>query len=148
MAPLILPLDPQHLDQVAALELACFSDPWSKALLADSLAQAHNHFWVALDGPLVLGYAGLTAVAGEGYVSNVAVDPAHRRQGVATALVETLCHFGQGSLDFISLEVRASNLAAQALYESQGFSQVGLRKKYYQHPPEDALIFTRHLGTE
>lgn len=93
----------------------------------------------------VLGYAGLQAVLDEGYINNVAVAPAYRRRGVAGALIAALVRFGEAKLSFLTLEVRASNAPAIALYEKYGFTQAGRRKNYYDDPREDALLLTRRF---
>lgn len=148
----IVPMDRSHIDQIAALERACFSTPWSENLLTDALFDPQASFIVAEDGEGgVLGYAGLHVVLDEGYIDNIAVEEAARRHGVASALLDVFCRFGQANLAFLTLEVRASNAAAIALYQKHGFAQVGLRKNYYQNPREDAIIMTREFtehGTE
>ena len=88
----------------------------------------------------------------EGYITNVAVRPDCRKQGVAGKLLQVFLDFAQANhLAFLTLEVRASNYPAIALYGSRGFRGVGRRKNYYEHPREDAIIMTREFeqhGTE
>ena len=146
----IVPMDRSHIPQIAALERECFSDPWSERLLEDALFDTQACFIVAEDGEEgnVLGYAGLHAVLDEGYIDNVAVAPDARRHGVASALLDVFCRFGEVNLAFLTLEVRKSNTAAIALYEKHGFRQAGLRPGYYQHPKEDAVIMTREFTKE
>ena len=92
----------------------------------------------------IIGYAGLQVVLDEGYIDNVAVDPEHRRQGVASDLLDAMIGQAQRrKLRFLSLEVRAGNEGAIALYASFGFTAVGRRKGYYLRPPEDAIIMTK-----
>ena len=120
-------------------------------MLEDALFDPQASFIVAEDGEGgVLGYAGLHAVLDEGYIDNVAVEPDARRHGVASALLDVFCRFGQANLAFLTLEVRASNAPAIALYEKHGFVRAGLRKNYYQAPREDAVIMTKEFehGTE
>lgn len=143
----IVPMDRSHIEQIAALEKNCFSTPWTENMLTDALFDPQASFIVAEDGEGgVLGYAGLHAVLDEGYIDNVAVEEAARRHGVASALLDVFCRFGQANLAFLTLEVRASNAAAIALYQKHGFAQVGLRKNYYTNPREDAIIMTREFG--
>jgi len=148
----IVPMDRSHIEQIAQLEKNCFSTPWTENMLTDALFDPQASFIVAEDGEGgVLGYAGLHAVLDEGYIDNVAVEEAARRHGVASALLDVFCRFGQANLAFLTLEVRASNAAAIALYQKHGFAQVGLRKNYYSNPREDAIIMTREFaehGTE
>ena len=144
----IVPMGSDHLDEVAELERICFSRPWSRNMLAEELDNALSAFLVALDDSgRVVGYAGLHVVLDEGYIANVAVLPECRRQGVAGKLLQVFLDFAQANrLAFLTLEVRASNYDAIALYGSRGFRSVGRRKNYYEHPREDALIMTREFG--
>ena len=118
-------------------------------MLAEELENQCAAFLVAQDGDTdkVIGYAGLLVVADEGYINNVAVFPEYRRQGVAAKLLAVFENFARGNhLAFLTLEVRPSNAAAIALYESFGFRQAGRRKNYYDLPKEDALILTKTYG--
>ena len=146
----IVPMTADHLDEVAELERICFTTPWSRNMLAEELDNYLSAFLVALDDQdHVVGYAGLQAVLDEGYITNVAVRPDCRKQGVAGKLLQVFLDFAEGNhLAFLSLEVRASNYDAIALYGSRS---VGRRKNYYEHPREDAIIMTKefeHHGTE
>ena len=149
----IVPMTSEHLDQVADIERLCFSDPWSRRMLSEHLENECAATLVAqgADGT-VLGYAGLLVVLDEGYITNVAVRPEYRRQGIASELLEVFRRFGEGNhMAFLTLEVRASNTAARALYQKHGYAEVGCRKNYYEHPREDAIIMTLEFaknGTE
>ena len=149
----IVPMTADHLDEVAELERVCFTTPWSRNMLAEELDNYLSAFLVALDNnDKVAGYAGLQAVLDEGYITNVAVRPDCRRQGIAGKLMQVFLDFAKGNhLAFLSLEVWASNYDAIALYGSRGFRSVGCRKNYYEHPREDAIIMTKefeHHGAE
>ena len=148
----IVPMNADHLDEVAELERICFSTPWSRNMLAEELDNACSAFLVALDdSDKVVGYAGLQVVLDEGYIANVAVRPECRRQGIAGKLLQVFLDFAKANhLAFLTLEVRASNYDAIALYGSRGFRSVGRRKNYYEHPKEDAIIMTLEFenGTE
>ena len=149
----IVPMTADHLDEVAELERVCFTTPWSRNMLAEELDNYLSAFLVALDdNDNVAGYAGLQAVLDEGYITNVAVRPDCRRKGIAGKLLQVFLDFAKGNhLAFLSLEVRASNYDAIALYGSRGFRSVGRRKNYYEHPREDAIIMTKefeHHGAE
>ena len=140
----IVPMDRSHVSQVAQLEKKCFSAPWSEASLEAALFDPQASFIVAeAEDGYILGYAGLHVVLDEGYIDNVAVDEDARRHGVASALLDVFCRFGAAQLAFLTLEVRASNEAAIALYRKYGFVEAGRRKSYYSDPKEDALIMTR-----
>ena len=146
----IVPMTNEYLNDVAELERTCFSNPWSRNMLAEELENACSAFLVALDAEngSVVGYAGLLAVADEGCITKMAVRPDCRRGGVAGQLLDVFVRFAGGSgLAFLTLEVRASNYAAITLYGSRGFRSVGRRKNYYDHPKEDAIIMTKEFGT-
>ena len=143
----IVPMNADHLDEVAELERICFSTPWSRNMLAEELDNALSAFLVALDDDgRVVGYAGLQVVLDEGYITNVAVRPECRRNGIAAKLLQVFLDFAQANrLSFLTLEVRASNYGAIALYGERGFRSVGRRKNYYEHPKEDAIIMTKEF---
>ena len=144
----ILPMHPDHIPSIAALEKICFSRPWSERMLAEELENQCAAFLTAVDdNGEVLGYAGLLVAADEGYITNVAVFPQHRRKGIAAKLLQVFCDFATAHhLAFLTLEVRPSNEVAIALYESFGFTERGRRRNYYDLPKEDALILTRDFG--
>lgn len=145
----LVPMTMEHIPQVAALERACFSRPWSEESLQSELWNDSAVIIVAEgeDGS-VLGYAGLQTVLDEGYITNVAVDNTYRRQGIADELIAAFVRFGQAKLAFLTLEVRASNAPAIALYAKHGFVEVGRRKNYYDDPKEDALLMTLTFAHE
>ena len=142
----IVPMNADHLEDLEKLERICFSRPWSRKMLAEELENQCAAFLVAQDSitQQVMGYAGLLVMADEGYITNVAVFPEFRRQGVAAKLIAVFENFARGNkLAFLTLEVRPSNTAAIALYKGFGFEEVGRRKNYYDLPKEDALILTK-----
>lgn len=147
----IVPMAAEHLDRLEQLERMCFSRPWSKKMLAEELDNQCAAFLVAVEPETekAVGYAGLLVVADEGYITNVAVDPSCRRQGVAAQLLQVFDNFAKGNhLAFLTLEVRRSNAAAIELYEGFGFREVGRRRNYYDLPKEDALILTKYYTEE
>ena len=137
-------MNASHVSQIAQLEKRCFSDPWSEKSIASELENPLSLWLVAVEAGEVVGYVGSQTVLGETDMMNLAVAPEARRQGtgraLVLALVEALTEKGSRSL---MLEVRVSNIPAQKLYESLGFSQVGRRPKYYVNPREDALILRK-----
>ena len=137
-------MDVKHVSQVAALEAICFQDPWSEYSVASELNNPLSFWLVALEGDRVVGYVGSQTVVGETDMMNVAVHPDFRRRGVAEALILALVEeLKVMDSHCLTLEVRASNAPAIALYEKMGFSQIGLRKNYYRNPREDALILRK-----
>lgn len=133
-----------HVSAVAALETICFSDPWSENSVSSELKNKLSLWLVAEENGTVAGYIGSQTCGEESDVMNVAVHPDFRRRGIAealvNALVEELKAIGSHCL---TLEVRASNAPAIALYEKMGFSEIGRRKNYYRNPREDALILRK-----
>ena len=148
MSVKIVPMTADHLEELEKLERICFSRPWSRKMLAEELENQCAAFLVAEDSVSgrVLGYAGLMVVADEGYITNVAVFPEYRRQGIAAQIRQVFVQFAEANrLAFLTLEVRPSNAAAIALYQGFGFEEVGRRKNYYDLPKEDALILTKYF---
>lgn len=136
----------KDLDALCELEAACFSIPWSRQSLQDEIVNPSAYFITAECAGAVCGYAGLICAADEGFITNVAVSPQYRRQGVGRALVTALADYGRKShFEFITLEVRISNTAAISLYTSLGFQEMGERRNFYTKPVENALIMTLFL---
>ena len=137
-------MESAHVAQIAELEKACFSAPWDEASVASELTNNLSLWLVALDGGVVAGYVGSQSVMGEADMMNIAVSAKFRRMGIAQELVQrlvmALCEKDVCSL---TLEVRASNEPAKALYGKLGFEQVGRRPNYYRNPKEDALILRK-----
>lgn len=134
----------EHVRQVAELEKLCFADPWDEKSIAYELTNPLSHWLVALEGGTVAGYVGSQTVMDETDMMNIAVHPDYRRKGIAEALIDTLVSdLVQKGSHCLTLEVRASNEAAKALYEKLGFRHVGTRKNYYRHPREDGLILRK-----
>ena len=134
-----------HVTQVATLEAVCFRDPWSERSVASELDNPLSLWLVALDGERVAGYIGSQTVLGESDMMNVAVHPDYRRRGIAEELILALVEAVKAEMDShcLTLEVRASNDPAIALYRKLDFEQIGLRRNYYRNPKEDALILRK-----
>ena len=134
-----------QLGQIEKIEQQSFSCPWTMDQLRSQLSDERHVFLTAVDNSgAVLGYVGMMFVLDEGYISNVAVAPDFRRQGVADALIAALMRRAEERrLAFVTLEVRAGNEPAKALYSKHGFVPVGRRKNYYDLPKEDAILMTR-----
>lgn len=142
----VVPMAERHLDGIAALERACFSDPWSRASIASELQNEWSLWFVAENDGEVAGYVGSQLVPPEADVMNLAIGAAWRRQGVAQTLLNTLFSaLRERKITSLALEVRESNAAAQSLYGKNGFVLAGRRPKYYVNPIEDARILRKEL---
>ena len=136
----IVPLGGTHLPHVAQIEKRSFSAPWSQTSL-ELLLTGENGGFAALDGDCVIGYIGYLGVIDEYEITNVAVDPDFRRQGIGAALVGALLERARESdILRVTLDVRPSNSPAIALYQAFGFTPCGTRKNFYSHPREDATV--------
>ena len=143
----IIRMNESHVASVAAIEKECFGrDAWSEKSVAGELTNALALWLVAVEGEIVAGYVGSQTVCNETDMMNVAVTADFRRRGIGeqlvTALVEELKAIDSHCL---TLEVRASNTSAQAMYEKLGFVEIGRRPRYYQNPKEDALILRKEF---
>ena len=142
----IVDVSTEHIPQIEEIERECFSRPWTAEQLKSQMRDAQHEFIAVVDGGRVLGYVGLMYVLDEGYISNVAVHPEARRQGIGDALIDALAaKAAELELAFLTLEVRESNAPAIALYAKHGFHPVGKRKNYYDAPKEDAVLMTCYL---
>lgn len=133
------------LEEVLALEEAAFTNPWTRDMfeweLTGSDVSAVYVVRQARSAPIV-GYCCVWLLFDELHINHVAVDPRLRGRGIGRALMlELLTDAGRRGAHRATLEVRASNAPARRLYESLGFVQTGVRRAYYTHPVEDALIF-------
>lgn len=143
MSMIISSASAEDAASVCALEEFCFSMPHTLEQIEHELDDGIHHYLCARDGGSLAGYISYSLVADEIYIGNVAVDPAYRKQGIGSALVEELLHrAGECGAAFITLEVRESNAPARALYEKYGFNYVAFLKDYYTAPKEDAIIMT------
>ena len=136
-----------HVPQIAALEAASFSAPWDEDSIRAELDNPLALWLAAEDGDgAVLGYVGSQTCFEDADILNVCVAPAARRQGIAAALMTELeARLAPKGAERITLEVRASNVPAIALYAKIGYAQVGIRRNYYEKPREDALILQKSL---
>jgi ribosomal-protein-alanine N-acetyltransferase len=135
--------------QLAGIERECFAHPLEETQIRSLLGDEKNIFLAAREGGLLTGSVWVQTVLDEGYIGNVAVRPAFRRRGIADALLRALATIGrERGLAFLTLEVRAGNAPAIALYEKNGYVRVGRRPGYYDHPKEDAILMTFYYKQE
>jgi ribosomal-protein-alanine N-acetyltransferase len=142
----IRPARAADLSRVVEIERASFSDPWTHGAFRSALHEDRLNFHVADSADVVVGYAVSWCVIDEAELANLAVLPAIRGRGVGAALLDRAMDDARlAGCVVMHLEVRDSNAAARALYESRGFGMVGRRKGYYRAPVEDALILRARL---
>lgn len=135
------------LEKVAELEKEIFPDPWGMIGLKESLYQNHTVLLGAWKDEKLVGYVIFYFAADEGEIVRIAVDPSVRRQGVASHLLlelEDVCE--EKKIIKLLLDVRESNETAIQFYKSHGFTEDGIRKKFYTKPEEDAVLMSRELG--
>ena len=135
---------------VSEIEKACFSLPWSEKSFEDSITRDDTIFLVCIDNEnedgqsnqgVVAGYIGMYLSFDEASITNVAVSPEFRKRGCGAALVSAAkVAAKEAGAEMIFLEVRVSNEVAISLYRRNGFEDLGIRKNFYEHPVEDAII--------
>lgn len=141
----IEPMTAAHLADILEVERGSFSHPWTEAMFLEELAGKFSVYRVAIENGRAVGYMGMWILADEGHITNIAVSLEFRRRGVASALLDSFIQLAADrSLQFMTLEVRASNAGAIALYKKKGFELVGRRKNYYDNA-EDALLMTKYF---
>lgn len=132
----------RHLRSVLRIEQKVYPRPWSLGLFMSELGYGGSRAYVVASvDSTVVGYGGLMLVADDGHVTTLAVDPAWHRHKLGTRILHRLATVAieRGARN-LTLEVRASNQAAQELYRAFGFAPAGIRKGYYVETKEDAII--------
>lgn len=130
----------EDVKTVVQIEKECFSLPWSEASFEDSLAREDTVFLVCEDLDVV-GYIGMYLSFEEGEITNVAVTPSYRQRGCGNLLIQAIKEEAKArAAESVILEVRVSNVPAISLYKKHGFEEIGIRKNFYEHPSEDAII--------
>lgn len=136
-------MNESHINGVYNVSKKCFSIPWSLDSINNELNNPLAKYIIAQDLSTeeVIGFVGVWIVAGEGDITNIAVSPKYRNNGIATELLTNLFKLCKTfDCENITLEVRASNIAAQNLYKKFNFKEEGIRKGYYSDNNEDAII--------
>lgn len=136
----------ENIEDIVRIEDLSFTIPWSRKSISDEITvnKFATYFCAAVDGKIA-GYAGIWHICDEGHITNIAVHPDYRQNGVGSALLEQLLGYAQKeNIVGLTLEVRKSNFAAQGLYRKYGFEDAGCRKAYYADNGEDAIIMWKH----
>lgn len=141
----IINISPGHISEIALLEKECFSSPWSENALSEEIENNNSHFLVAYSDK-VLGYIGVQEICGEAYITNIAVFNEYRKLGIGRKLLKKAVSDAEfRKCEFITLEVRESNISAISLYESENFEIAGIRKNFYTNPTENGIIYTKYF---
>ena len=131
----------EDLEQVSRLEASCFSMPWSKKSFEEVMGKSDAVYVTAREEEKVVGYCGAYVILDGADINQVAVEPSCRNKGIGRKMMEVLLQkLKRAGANAVTLEVRRSNEAAIALYESLGFVTEGIRKNFYEKPAEDGLI--------
>lgn len=149
MIATLVPMGRSHIDALMPYEHDMFgTEAWSRGSYRAELADTRTRHYVAAEGPdgELLGWAGIRVVSGEAEVLTVGVVPAARRTGLARRMVDDLLAEAvrRGAREAY-LEVRVDNVAARALYTSEGFTELGLRRGYYDGGRVDAVTMRKEL---
>lgn len=141
------PMRVRDLSDILKIERLSFTTPWSRgAFLSELLENDRAYYLVARCGEPAVGYIGVWIIAGEGHITNVAVHPDFRRNGVGTRLLNAIGELArEKGASRLTLEVRRSNTSAQRLYAALGFESAGIRRGYYRDNNEDAVIMWKDL---
>jgi len=138
----------EDVDRVVQIESEAFTSPWQADTFHTLLDRPGAELWVleSADGTAVIGYAVLWCILDQGELANIAIASEHRGRGHGALLLDKVLEVARGrGVESLYLEVRISNTKAAELYRSFGFSQVGIRKRYYDSPTEDAILMVARL---
>lgn len=141
-------LEPGHIPELLHLENIIFPCPWNEKMFKHELHSEYSRFCVLVDEQThIYGYFGLWIVQDEGHINNFAVVPEYQRQGLGDMMIKEIFEIGKKhKISLYYLEVRKSNEPAIQLYKKHGFFEAGIRRNYYSHPMEDALLMTKIIN--
>ncbi|WAM34030.1 ribosomal protein S18-alanine N-acetyltransferase [Caldicellulosiruptor morganii] len=136
----------EDIDSVYEIEKLSFSVPWSRESFLAEMENENAIYFVYEEDSKVWGFAGMYHIIDEGHITNIAVHPQKRKQGIGRALLSALlCYAKENGMVALTLEVRSKNIPAISLYKRFGFEEAGLRKNYYTNPPDDAIIMWLYI---
>lgn len=140
----------EDVEEVSRIEEETFSMPWSRDAFLEMITCEYAFYMIAKENGTVLGTCGIRNMCGDGEITNVAIKESERGRGIGELLVRTCMEESRKiGVRSYTLEVRESNLPAISLYQKLGFETEGVRKNFYDHPTEDALImWKRQAGVE
>jgi len=146
---MLRPMTSRDISEVMVVELLAYPHPWTEKVMRNCLNARHYHGWVLEVEGKIGGYLFLSAVAGELHILNICIHPKQQGQGWGRELLHRVFELAHTSYDasMCFLEVRPSNHAALALYQSEGFNEIGTRRDYYptDHGREDALVMAKSI---
>jgi ribosomal-protein-alanine N-acetyltransferase len=145
----IIKMQSTHISDVLSLEKICFGEGWTSTPFDKELYRNDCSYFIAVENGFIVGYSGSWTILEELHITIMAVHPNHRKHKTGQKLLINLIKEGLDSgAKWVTLEVKASNIPAQKLYEKFGFSVKGRRKQYYHQDREDALImWTEEIDT-
>ncbi len=142
----IRPMKREDCEQVAVIEAASFSMPWSLRAFTDTVEKQNFRYFVAEEAGEILGYCGFLYVLDEAEIPNVCVKESARKRGVGRQMMTVLMEEAKKlGIAVLYLEVRESNQPARGLYKSLGFEENGIRKNFYEQPVENAVLMSKTL---
>ena len=136
----------EDVGDVCRIDAASFAKPWQQEEFIKAVHREDTIYLVADSGSAIVGFCGLWCSMEDADLCHIAVAPEQRSQGIATQLLGmAITECEHRGVKRILLEVRASNTAAIHCYHQMGFVQIGIRKKYYSQPKEDALLLEHQI---
>ncbi|MGA1195284.1 MAG: ribosomal protein S18-alanine N-acetyltransferase [Candidatus Latescibacterota bacterium] len=142
---LLEPMQICHLTGVVEIERMVFSNPWQHGDFKSALERENAYCRIVVVDGQLLGYVIGFFINKEFHLADFSIHPNQQRKGFGQRVLDILCSELHDLSQVISLEVRMSNVAALELYKKNGFQTMAIRKNYYTHPQEDALVMLKPL---
>ena len=147
MTPVLVEMVPSHFDRVIKIEMAVFSSPWTRRDFEFARNRENGFCRVVMVECEIAGYVVGFLIGREFHLVNLAIAPDFQRKGLGRKTLKAVFDLLEKMAQVVSLEVRMSNCAAIDLYKKMGFETIAIRKAYYTHPREDALVMLKPLNT-